>query len=190
MKQSIWNKEWCADNRRTLLAVGIGAVVLVVVVVVTLMRGGAGGGADPDVDGGDPIGSAAGAAAASTVAAVNSYVPGEDSSPADAATRVIDRLSGKYLELARDPKGAPRPDQWDAWAQGGDRIHAVAEPTGEFREPAQDATAVVVPINLDVFVWHADGEQTPLRSWEVNASMVREDGLWKLADIEYVRSRT
>ena len=190
MKQSIWNKEWCADNRRTLLTVGIGVVALVAAVfAVVLMRSGATG-ADPHVDGADPIGGSAGAAAASTVAAVNSYVPGEDSSPADAATRVIDRLSGKYLELARDPEGAPRPDQWDAWARGGDRIHAVAEPTAQFREPPSEATSVVVPVNLDVFVWHADGEQTPLRSWEVNATMVREDGLWKLADIEYVRSRT
>ncbi|OFJ57338.1 hypothetical protein HMPREF2857_10765 [Corynebacterium sp. HMSC076C10] len=188
MKQSIWNKEWCADNRRTLLTVGISAVVLVAAAfAVVLMRSGATG-ADPHADGTDPIGGSAGTAAASTVAAVNSFVPGEDSSPADAATRVIDRLSGKYLKLARDPEGAPRPDQWDAWARSGDRVHAVAEPTREFREPAEEATSATVPLKLRVFVWHADGERTPLSASEVRASMVREAGMWKLSDVEYVRS--
>lgn len=184
-------KKWITDNRSIVLVIGAAAVVALVLVTVGFLLVGQGrhDGADPGADGADPIGESAGAAAASTVAAVNSYVPGEDSSPGDAATRVIDRVTGKYLTLARDPNGAPRPDQWEAWARNGDRIHAVAEPTREYREPAETATSVVVPVNLDVFVWHADGEQTPLYSWEVNAVMEREDGLWKLADMEYVRSR-
>ncbi|WP_308608996.1 hypothetical protein [uncultured Corynebacterium sp.] len=185
-------KKWFTDNRSIVLAVVAGAVVALVLVVVAnaLVGRGSSEGADPGADGGDPIGSSAGTAAASTVAAVNSYVPGEDASPADAATRVIDRLSGKYLELARNPQGAPVPDQWEIWARNGDRVHAVAEPMKEYREPPKDAKSTVVPVVLEVFVWHADGEQTPLYSWEVNATMVREDGLWKLSDIEYVRSRT
>ncbi|KAA9224711.1 hypothetical protein [Corynebacterium amycolatum] len=181
--------KWLTRSWKMVAAVGAAAVVAVVSVVIGLaLFGFTPGGADPDVDVRDPLSEDAGVAAASTVAAVNSYVPGEDSSPGDAATRVIERLSGKYLMLARDPAGAPKPDQWDAWARSGDRVHAVAEPTREFREPAEEATSATVPLKLRVFVWHADGERTPLSASEVRASMVREAGMWKLSDVEYVRS--
>lgn len=180
---------WVKKHWQIVAAVGAAAVVALVAVLIGMsLVGSAPGGADPDVDVRDPVSDDVSVAAASTVAAVNSYVPGDDASPADAATRVIDRLSGKYLKLARDPAGAPKPDQWDIWARSGDRVHAVAEPTREFREPADDASSAVVPLKLRVFVWHSDGERTPLSASEVRASMVREAGMWKLADVEYVRS--
>ena len=177
---------WLKKHWQIVAAAAVVAVMAVWIGVALL--GPSTGGADPDVDVLDPVGDDVGVAAASTVAAVNSYVPGQDSSPGDAATRVIDRLSGKYLVLARDPDGAPRPEQWEVWARNGDRVHAVAEPTREFREPEEGESSAVVPLKLRVFVWHADGERTPLSASEVRASMVREAGLWKLSDVEYVRS--
>lgn len=183
-------REWFEQNWRGVLATAGGAVVALVLVVVgmSLWGGQNEGASDPSVDIVDPVAEDAGVAAASLVGAVNSYVPAEDASPADGAVRVRGQLSGKYLKLANSADGAPLPDQWDMWARNGDRVQAIAEPTREFRAPADDATSVSVPLKLKIFVWHADGERTPLSAQEVRALMVKEAGMWKLSDVEYVRS--
>lgn len=182
--------EWFKQNWRGVVATAGGAVVALILVIVGCLLWGSSdsGASDPAVDVVDPVSEDAGVAAASLVAATNSYMPAEDASPADAAARVRGRLTGKYLKLANSAEGAPRPDQWEIWARNGDRIQAVAEPTREWREPPADVDSVAVPLNLTVFVWHADGDRTPLMANEVRAEMVREAGMWKLSDLEYVRS--
>ncbi|WP_151550188.1 MULTISPECIES: hypothetical protein [Corynebacterium] len=169
----------------------VAAVVAVAVLMLGVMIGTRGNvdASDPDVDAADPITQDVAVAAASTVAAVNSYEPAVDDSPADATKRVADRVSGKYKKLAESDQPAPLPDQWDVWARSNDRVHAVAQADSDYQPPAEDATEAVVPLELEIFVWHADGDKTPLSKADVEATMVREAGIWKLADLEYVRTR-
>ena len=136
----------------------------------------------------DPVVTDVGVAAASLAAAVHSYNPAEDDSPADAIKRVQDRVTGKYRVIVESRNKAPKPKQWDLWAEHNDRVHAVAEPTADFHAPPADATTATVPLTIRVFVWHEDGDTTPLYTTQAQASMVKEpdSDAWKLSDLEYV----
>lgn len=125
------------------------------------------------------------------------HIPGEsfserhrrqDEAAADAVKRVQDRVIGKYRVIVESRNKARKPKQWDLWAEHNDRVHAVAEPTADFHAPPADATTATIPLTIRVFVWHEDGDTTPLYTTQAQASMVKEpdSDAWKLSDLEYV----
>lgn len=142
---------------------------------------------DPEIDGFDPVTQDVRVAAAANLAAVNTYNPGEDTSPADAAIRIKERLSGKYRRLADNPEGVLMPDEWELWAKYGDKILTVGEVADGYKDPGPEATSARVPVNLKQFVMHADGDRTPLYWRQYIAIMVKEGGIWKLSDAESVK---
>ena len=119
------------------------------------------GASDPAVDEFDPLNDPA-VGAQSLAASILSYSPATDKSPSDGAKRVKDRLTGKYLKAAGDDS-APKPKQWNTWAHDKSKIHTVVKLLDNVDIPA-DATQAVIPIQAKTSVWHADGDQTPLRA--------------------------
>ena len=122
--------------------------------------------------------------AQSLAASILSYSPATDKSPSDGAKRVKDRLTGKYLKAAGDDS-APKPKQWNTWAHDKSKIHTVVKLLDNVDIPA-DATQAVIPIQAKTSVWHADGDQTPIRKSKINVHMVKEGNMWKLSDMEYL----
>ena len=141
------------------------------------------GASDPAVDEFDPLNDPA-VGAQSLAASILSYSPATDKSPSDGAKRVKDRLTGKYLKAAGDDS-APKPKQWNTWAHDKSKIHTVVKLLDNVDIPA-DATQAVIPIQAKTSVWHADGDQTPIRKSKINVHMVKEGNMWKLSDMEYL----
>lgn len=138
----------------------------------------------------DPVTDDPYVAATSTLSAILSYAPADQDTVFDQYAAVRDRLTGQLLQLADTPptgEDAARqtPEQWDAWAAGGDRVRALVERAEDTAEIDDDATEAVVTANVREMVFHADGENTPLRSpYAVEATIVREDDIWKLSSYE------
>ena len=128
------------------------------------------GASDPAVDEFDPLNDPA-VGAQSLAASILSYSPATDKSPSDGAKRVKDRLTGKYLKAAGDDEKS--------------KIHTVVKLLDNVDIPA-DATQAVIPIQAKTSVWHADGDQTPIRKSKINVHMVKEGNMWKLSDMEYL----
>lgn len=141
---------------------------------------------DPEVDTVDPIRDDPENAAVSLVSAVNTWRPAEQESPVAAAVAVEDRLVGKYAQLAAsDPSDYPLPPEWEEWARWGD-VHKTIATVAPGSAPVEEtATKAVVTLDLQKMVAHADGEVTRLGRAVVDAEMVKEADVWKLADIRY-----
>lgn len=138
----------------------------------------------------DPVSDDPYVAATSTLSAILSYSPAEQETVFDQYAAVRDRLTGQLAQLADNPptgEDAARqlPDQWDAWAESGDRVRAIVERTPDTEEIADDATEAVVTVEVREMIFHPDGETTPLRSpYVADATVVVEDDIWKLDSYE------
>ena len=99
------------------------------------------------------------------------WTPGDDSSDLDGfinSDLVTERLR-EQLQSAADAQPAQAlPSNWQAWANSGDVVRAVAsaEDTDE-----QDESAEVVATVMQRVV-HPDGETTPLSPFDVTATLV------------------
>lgn len=184
---------------RTLTPTGI----IVVIVAVILVAGGVTwaavaffGGDDestPATDSHthiDPVADDPFVAATSTLSAVLSYVPAEQDTVFDQYASVRDRLTGPLAQLADNPPAGEdalrqTPPEWDDWAAGGDQVRAIVERSENTADIDDDATEAVVTVTVREMVFHADGENTPLRSpYVADATIVREDDIWKLSNYE------
>lgn len=138
----------------------------------------------------DPVTDDPYVAATSTLSAILSYSPADQDTVFDQYAAVRDRLTGQLAQLADAPptgEDAARqtPEQWDAWADSNDRVRALVERAEDTAEIDDDATEAVVTATVREMVFHADGENTPLRSpYAVEATIVREDDIWKLSSYE------
>lgn len=174
-------------SKKILLIAGVVLAVVIAVVAVLVIRSSGDEVevvGDPAIDHVDPVLEDPERAAESLIAAVNTWRPAEQDSPADAAAIVSDRLSGKYAVLATDQE-APLPPQWQGWASSGDRVQAVAEVAPGSQSIAETDTEATVTVNVSRIVMHSDGSSTPLDSTVVDAHMVKEAGVWKLSDLTY-----
>ena len=138
----------------------------------------------------DPVADDPYVAATSTLSAVLSYAPAEQDTVFDQYASVRDRLSGQLAQLADNPptgEDALRqtPPEWDDWAAGGDQVRAIVERSENTADIDDDATEAVVTVTVREMVFHADGENTQLRSpYAADATIVREDDIWKLSNYE------
>ena len=175
-------------TKKIWIIIGISLAVVITAVIAVLIIRSSGDAVevvgDPAIDHVDPVLEDPERAAESLIAAVQTWRPAEQDSPADAAAIVSDRLSGKYAVLATDQE-APLPPQWQGWASSGDQVHAVAEVAPGSQSFAETDTEATVTVNVSRIVMHQDGSSTPLDSTVVDAHMVKEAGVWKLSDLTY-----
>lgn len=175
-------------RRGFLAALVAGVVVLVVaitaVLVVTLRNGPdatEGAATDAHVHLDEDRGSNPTDVAESALAAMFSWQPATDPTPAAAVTRAQAWLGGQLAaDAVQPPATAIRPlPQWAGWRESGDIITATAQ-SGEAITTA--ATRQVLDVALTQTVLHRDGSTTPYSAYQIRAVVESATGGWRLTE--------
>ena len=166
------------------------AAVVTVVALLVWMWGGddsdPGTGTDADMHLAEPA-SEATTAAESAMVCLYTWEPAEQSSPWDAMHGCASQLTGRLASSAKvRPTPDPKPTQWQAWAESGDRVVGTGERTPDqpgLEGGGDDLTSVRVKVGQ--VVMHPSGDTTPRESLVAKVRMVREGDVWKAEYFEF-----
>lgn len=126
-------------------------------------------------------------AATGTMTALLTWKPTEQSGPWESAAAIEDRLTGHLAQYAASQGvDEPLPDDWQTWAEGGDRIQGIAAVSLDSREVPAEATTATVTVDVEQRVWHPSGDMTPLTKGVVDVTVELIDGKWKSSDYSYL----
>lgn len=143
---------------------------------------------DPEVDSVDPVKQDAQNAAIAVVTSMLSYSPAMGETPDDRLRVEKDRLSGQLRDAAESNHEPVRTKKWYQWQQAGDRIMVFVTIRGDSDIP-EDAVSVVIPVTARTVVRHKNGDETPIHTNDIDAHLVKEAGVWKVASLDYLNSK-
>lgn len=173
-------------KRGQLIAISAVFVVAVAAAVITLVKfsgtdDSRGPATDAHVHLDEDRGSDPDAVAEAALAAMFSWQPAVDPSPAAAVGRAQRWLGGQLAADAAQPAATgvrPLP-QWAGWRDSGDIITATAQ-SGE--AISASGTRQVLDVALTQTVLHRDGSTTPYRDYRVRAVVEKNSHTWQLTE--------
>lgn len=175
--------------RRSVVAVLVaGALVLVLgvaaVLVVTLRSGHDdtdGAATDAHVHLDEDRSSDPASVTEAALAAMFSWQPATDPSPAAAVTRARSWLGGQLADDAAQPPATdvrPLP-QWAGWRESGDIVSATAQ---SGKAITSSDTRQVLEVALTQTVLHRDGSTTPYSAYQIRAVVESTTDGWRLTE--------